>query len=150
MHPAPDDPDLAQRPSPSRSFKIPMDSVGDFLMVWDFCCSFGKLLQLSPFSLDDFENALCCKESYVVLIVETHAALFNLLINDDEEFLSAIQRNKRKPKVEHFKKFQIFSPSLIHVYYKKLLKDISFSLMTNTPLKKLYRLPAYILAFNFC
>ncbi|XP_017255466.1 uncharacterized protein LOC108225159 isoform X1 [Daucus carota subsp. sativus] len=99
VHPAPDDPDLAQRPSPSRSFKIPMDSVGDFLMVWDFCCSFGKLLQLSPFSLDDFENALCCKESYVVLIVETHAALFNLLINDDEEFLSAIQRNKRKPKV---------------------------------------------------
>lgn len=110
MHPAADDPDLAQRPSPSRKFYIPMDFVGDFLMVWDFCCSFGRLLQLSPFSLDDFENALCHKESYVVLIVETHSAFLSLLMNDDGEYLSATRRNKRKPKVKPLKKFQIFSP----------------------------------------
>lgn len=110
MHPAVDDPDLAQRPSPSRNFNIPMDCVGDLLMVWDFCCSFGRLLQLSPFSLDDFENALRHKESYVVLIVETHAAFLSLLMNDNGEFRLVTQRNKRKPKVEHFKNFQIFSP----------------------------------------
>ncbi|KAK1367067.1 DDT domain-containing protein [Heracleum sosnowskyi] len=99
VHPAADDPDLAQRPSPSRNFNIPMDCIGDFLMVWDFCCSFGRLLQLSPFSLNDFENALRHKESYVALIVETHAAFLSLLINDDGEYRSVTQRNKRKPQI---------------------------------------------------
>ncbi|KAL8096409.1 uncharacterized protein LOC141698336 isoform X2 [Apium graveolens] len=99
VHPAVDDPDLAQRPSPSRNFNIPIDCFGDFLMVWDFCCSFGRLLQLSPFSLDDFENALRHKESYVVLIVETHAALLGMLMNDKGEYRLVTQRNNRKPKI---------------------------------------------------
>lgn len=68
-------------------------------MVWDFCTSYGRLLQLSPFSLEDFENALCYKESYVVLIVETHSAFLCSLMKDNGEYFLATQRKKRKPKV---------------------------------------------------
>ncbi|KAL8126497.1 uncharacterized protein LOC141720921 [Apium graveolens] len=99
VHPATNDPDFTLRPSPSRNFKIPMDCVGDFLMVWDFCSSYGRLLQLSPFSLEDFENALCYKESYVVLIVETHSAFLCSLMKDNGEYFLATQRKKRKPKI---------------------------------------------------
>ncbi|WOG91576.1 hypothetical protein DCAR_0310825 [Daucus carota subsp. sativus] len=93
------DPAIAQRPIPSSDFKIPNDCVGDLLMVWDFCSSFGRLLQLSPFSLEDFENALCHKESYVVLIVETHSAFLCSLMKDNGEYFLATQRKKRKPKI---------------------------------------------------
>lgn len=100
VHPDGDDPLLARRPSPSRDFNIPMDCVGDVLMFWNFCSSFGKLLHLSPFSLVDFENALSHKDSNVILIVESHSALLRLLLKDDEEYLSTTLKNKRKPKVE--------------------------------------------------
>ncbi|KAI4962512.1 hypothetical protein ZWY2020_031033, partial [Hordeum vulgare] len=42
---------------------------------------FGRLLCLSPFSLSDLENVICHKETNLVLLVEIHTALFNLLIN---------------------------------------------------------------------
>lgn len=73
-----------------------MYSVGDLLMVWDFCSSFGKLLHLWPYSLEDFENAICHKDSNVALLVETHAALFRLLIKDDGKFTSAVQKRNVK------------------------------------------------------
>lgn len=99
VHPTEDDPVLAQRPSPSRGFNIPMDCVGDVLMVWDFCSCFSRLLHLWPFSLDDFENALCHKDSNVILIVESHSALLRFLMKDDGEYLLATQKKKRKLKI---------------------------------------------------
>lgn len=78
-----------------------MDCVGDLLMVWDFVSSFGRLLHLFPFSLQDFENAICHKDSNLIIIVETHSALLRLLVKDDGQYFTAIQEKKRKPKVKH-------------------------------------------------
>jgi len=100
VQPATDDPIFTERPSPSREFKVPMDCVGDLLMVWDFCSSFSRLLNLWPFSLEHFENALSHKESNLVLLVESHAALLRLLIKDNGDYTMALQKKKRKPKVE--------------------------------------------------
>ncbi|XP_052191150.1 uncharacterized protein LOC127800530 isoform X2 [Diospyros lotus] len=99
VQPAADDPIFTERPSPSREFKVPMDCVGDLLMVWDFCSSFSRLLNLWPFSLEHFENALSHKESNLVLIVESHAALLRLLIKDNGDYTMALQKKKRKPKI---------------------------------------------------
>ncbi|KAK4264645.1 hypothetical protein QN277_025796 [Acacia crassicarpa] len=99
VQPSPRDPGFADRPSPSRDFNVPVLCVGDLLMVWDFCTSFGRLLHLSPYSLEDFENSLCHKESNVVLLVESHAALLRVLMKDDGEYASAVQKRKRKFKI---------------------------------------------------
>lgn len=100
MQPGADDPEFTERPSPSRDFNVPMDCVGELLMVWDFWSSFRKLLHLWPFSLEDFENAICHKDSNLVLTVESHAALLRLLIKDKGEYFSATQERKRKLKVK--------------------------------------------------
>ncbi|XP_031380217.1 DDT domain-containing protein DDB_G0282237 isoform X2 [Punica granatum] len=99
VKPGADDPAFTTRPSPSRDFKVPLDCVGDLLMVWDFCSSFSRLLHLSPFSLEDFENAICHKDSNLVLIVETHSTLLRLLIKDDGEYSAYIQGKRRKSKI---------------------------------------------------
>ena len=49
--------------------------------------------------LEDFENAICHKDSNVVLLVESHAALFRFLIKDDDEYSSAVKNRKLKSKV---------------------------------------------------
>jgi len=97
--PSPDDPVFTDRPSPAKDFNIPMSCVGELLMVWDFLSSFGRLLQLSPYSLEDFEIAICHKDSNVALLVESHAALFRLLIKDDDEYSLAVKNRKLKSKV---------------------------------------------------
>ncbi|KAK8448854.1 hypothetical protein SEVIR_7G113400v4 [Setaria viridis] len=68
-------------------------------MVWEFCLSFGRLLCLSPFSLSDLENAICNKESNLVLVVEMHAALFHLLIRDEGEYFTFLLNKKKTLKV---------------------------------------------------
>ncbi|KAI8535401.1 hypothetical protein RHMOL_Rhmol10G0171000 [Rhododendron molle] len=99
VEPASNDPVFTERPSPSRDFNVPMECVGDLLMTWDFYSSFCRLLNLWPFSLDDFENALCHKESNLILIVESHLAILRLLIKDNGDYTLAIQKKNRKPKI---------------------------------------------------
>lgn len=99
MQPGADDPIFTDRPSPSRDFTIQMDCVGELLMVWDFCSSFGRLLYLWPFPLEDFEKAICYKESNLSIIVEIHSALLRLLMNEKGEYYETTQKKKRKPKV---------------------------------------------------
>ncbi|XP_059656268.1 uncharacterized protein LOC132303151 isoform X2 [Cornus florida] len=99
VQPAADDPVFTERPSPSRDFNVPMDCVGDLLMVWDFCSSFSRLLHLWPFSLDDFRSALCHKDSNPTLIVESHSALLRLLMKDNGEYSVFVKNKKRKPKI---------------------------------------------------
>ncbi|KAL2347145.1 hypothetical protein Fmac_001145 [Flemingia macrophylla] len=94
--PSPDDPVFSSRPSPSRDFNVPAYCVGDLLMVWDFFMSFGKLLRLWPYSLKDFENAISHKDSNVVLLVESHAVLFRVLIKFDDEYSVAVQEKIQK------------------------------------------------------
>ncbi|KAK4353537.1 hypothetical protein RND71_025731 [Anisodus tanguticus] len=92
------DKQLTERPPPCREFNIPMECVGDHLMVWDFCTSFGRLLHLSPFSLEDFERAVCHKGSNIVLISECHSALLCFLLKDNSEYFIAVQ--KKRPKMK--------------------------------------------------
>ncbi|RAL45536.1 hypothetical protein DM860_016028 [Cuscuta australis] len=99
VQPSESDKQLTERPSPSRDFHAPMHCVGELLMVWEFCTTFGKFLQLSPFSLEDFENAVCHSDSNVVLIVESHAALLRVLMNDHVGYFFTIQKKKRKSKI---------------------------------------------------
>ncbi|XP_022932029.1 DDT domain-containing protein DDB_G0282237 isoform X1 [Cucurbita moschata] len=99
VQPGADDPVFSERPSPSREFKVPMNCVGDLLMVWDVCSSFSRLLNLWPFSLDDFERAIYHKESNVPLLVEAHSAYFRLLLKDNGEYSSLVEGKKRKMKI---------------------------------------------------
>ncbi|CAI9758365.1 unnamed protein product [Fraxinus pennsylvanica] len=99
VQPSEEDQYLTERPSPCRDFYVPMECVGNLLMVWDFCTSFGRLLSLSPFSLGDFENAICHKDSNPSLIVESYSALLRLLMKDNGDFSMAIENKKRKPKI---------------------------------------------------
>lgn len=105
VQPTAEDRLLMERPSPCRDFNVPMDCVGDLLMVWDFCASFARLLNLSPFSLEDFENSLCYKDSTPLLIVECCSSLLRLLVKDNGKFSMAIENRKRKPKVNNLKPF---------------------------------------------
>lgn len=100
VQPGADDPVFTDRPLPSRDFNVPMDCVGDLLMVWDLCSSFSRLLHLWPFSLEDFENAICHKGSNLTLIVEMHSALLRLLIKDNGKYFVAMQKRNRKLKVK--------------------------------------------------
>ncbi|KAJ6807274.1 DDT domain-containing protein [Iris pallida] len=100
VRPTADDPIFTDRPSLSTNFKVHMDCVGDLLMVWDFCSSFSRLLNLWPFSLEDFENAICHKDSNLLLIVESHSAILRLLIKDEGEYFCAIQNKREKLKVK--------------------------------------------------
>ncbi|KAK4393709.1 DDT domain-containing protein DDB [Sesamum angolense] len=102
VRPTEEDRLLMERPSPCRDFSVPMDYVGDALMVWDFCASFGRLLNLSPFSLEDFENSLCYKDATPLLIVESYSALLRLLVKDNGKFAMTIEKKKRKPKRGHY------------------------------------------------
>ncbi|KAJ6936733.1 hypothetical protein NC652_011432 [Populus alba x Populus x berolinensis] len=99
VQPETDDPVFTVRPLPSRDFNVPMDGVGDLLMVWDFLSSFSKLLHLWPFSLEDFENAISCKGSNVNLIVETHSSLIRLLKSEKDECFLAVQKRTRALKI---------------------------------------------------
>lgn len=99
VQPGVDDPDFTVRPSPMRDFRVPMDCVGDLLMVWDFCTSFSRLLHLWPFSLEDFENAICHKDSDLIIIMESHSAILRLLIKDEGEYFTTIQKRRRKRKI---------------------------------------------------
>lgn len=68
-------------------------------MVWDFCSSFCRLLRLWPFSLEDFEKAICHKDSDLVLVVESHTTILRLLIQNEGDFFEAVQKKRRKSKV---------------------------------------------------
>ncbi|KAK1299560.1 hypothetical protein QJS10_CPB13g00885 [Acorus calamus] len=99
VQPGKDDPVFADRPSPSTDFSVPLECVGDLLMVWDFCSSFGRLLNLWPFSLENFEKAICHKNSNCSLIVEVHSTILGLLIRDEGSYFEIMQKKNRKPKI---------------------------------------------------
>ncbi|KAL6599957.1 hypothetical protein ACP70R_045608 [Stipagrostis hirtigluma subsp. patula] len=71
--PTADDPALLKRPSLATEFRVPRYSVGDLHMLWDLCMSFGRVLNVSPFSLADLDNAICDRERNV--LVEIHTIL---------------------------------------------------------------------------
>lgn len=72
------------RPTLQRSLPFG-DSFEKLLMSWSFLNVMGKPLCLSPFTLDDYQQALYQNDTYSPappLIVEIHATLINALIRD--------------------------------------------------------------------
>lgn len=100
VKPSPDDPVFTERPLLSTDFLVPNDCVGDLLMVWNFFTSFGRLLNLWPFSLEDFEKAICHKDSELMLILESHSAILKFLIKDGGDYSTAIKNKKCKLKIK--------------------------------------------------
>lgn len=95
---------------------LPSYSTGDVLMVWDFLCTFSRVLSLEPIGLDDFVAAItfCPQDktsklyhegqceanideiatSIPVYLAEAHLALLKLLLSDpssDEWWWSTLE-----------------------------------------------------------
>jgi hypothetical protein len=70
---------MPPRPTPNYQSTVPADCIGSFLMVWSFLGNFSQPLKLSPFSLDDFENALRY-DSPTSILTESNIALLNAVI----------------------------------------------------------------------
>lgn len=102
VQPGPDDPVFTERPCAATDFLAPMDCVGDVLMVWDFCTSFGKALHLWPFSLEDFEKAVDYKEGDVSLLAEAHYALLRIVVKDSSAYQDLIQKRKAKLSIQNW------------------------------------------------
>ncbi|KAG8936624.1 hypothetical protein FRC02_000617 [Tulasnella sp. 418] len=67
---------------PMWSRDVPFESSFEsFLMVWNFLVSFGRALNLSPFTLDELEHAIRHNDPQVscLLIAEIHYALMTLI-----------------------------------------------------------------------
>ncbi|KAG6396274.1 hypothetical protein SASPL_142421 [Salvia splendens] len=116
---------LTERPSPCRDFNVPMECVGDLLMVWDFCTSFGRLLNLSPFSLEDFENSLCYKDSTPILVVESCSSLLRLLVKDNSKFAMVVENRKRRPKITQLTWIEYLSDFLETISSAEISSHIS-------------------------
>jgi len=98
VKPSPEDPQLADRPVPSTDFILPMECMGDLLMVWDFCCLFSKALHLSPLTIEELEKSLDYTEGEAPLLIEMNFALLRVALTDPirrEEFC-----HKRKRRIE--------------------------------------------------
>ncbi|KAA8515215.1 hypothetical protein F0562_018394 [Nyssa sinensis] len=59
------------------------ENIGNLLMVWRFCITFADVLELWPFTLDEFVQAFHDYESR--LLGEIHIALLKLIIKDIED-----------------------------------------------------------------
>ncbi|XP_024534608.1 DDT domain-containing protein DDB_G0282237 [Selaginella moellendorffii] len=75
-------PPPSERPAPSSEFSVPAECVGHLLMVWDFCSAFATSLEITQFTLDDFEEALCSKEEECPLLEEVHHALLKAILSN--------------------------------------------------------------------
>ncbi|CAM6129493.1 unnamed protein product [Calypogeia fissa] len=99
VKPGPDDPVLPKRPIPSTDFVLPMESLGNLLMIWDFCTSFSKALHLSPFSLEEFEKSLDYREGNAPLIAEILFALLRTNLSDPALWEEFVKKRKRKSEL---------------------------------------------------
>lgn len=70
---------MPARPEPNRQSTVPEDCYGSFLMVWSFLGVFSQPLKLTPFALDDFENALH-QNSHTTILIESNISLLNAII----------------------------------------------------------------------
>ncbi|KAH9330372.1 hypothetical protein KI387_002480, partial [Taxus chinensis] len=102
VQPGPDDPVFTERPQPATDFLMPMDCVGDLLMVWDFCTYFSRALHLWPFSLEDFEKAIDYKEGDLTLLAEAHCALLRIVLNNSSAYEDLMQKRKTKWSIQNW------------------------------------------------
>ncbi|CAO3677569.1 unnamed protein product [Umbelopsis ramanniana] len=72
------------RPVASDELGVPEKQFTSFLLIWNFLTTFSKPLHLTPFSIDDFEQALHYTSATPAshLIIEAHVALLNTIIRE--------------------------------------------------------------------
>lgn len=72
------------RPRPSNLVTVPAECFGSFLMIWSFLTTFSRPLGLSPFTMDDFENALRHDDVHFKsqLLIESNVCLLNAIIRE--------------------------------------------------------------------
>ncbi|CAM0142645.1 hypothetical protein VKS41_002800 [Umbelopsis sp. WA50703] len=72
------------RPSASEGLGVPSDQFTSFLLTWNFLNTFSRPLHLTPFTIDDFEQALHYTASSppAYLIIEANVALLNVIIRE--------------------------------------------------------------------
>lgn len=77
-------PELPKRPLPSRELPVPAEHFDRVMSCWNFINVFGQALQISPFTLDDFVNALnhTAVEPRCNLLGEIHAVLTNNIASE--------------------------------------------------------------------
>ncbi|KAF7732000.1 hypothetical protein EC973_007105 [Apophysomyces ossiformis] len=73
---------LPVRVRPSGENTVPAECFGSFLMVWCFLSVFARSLDLYPFGLDEFENALRHNSSEIKsqILIESNVCLLNAII----------------------------------------------------------------------
>lgn len=74
-------PELPKKPLPRRDLPVPYPLFERFLTLWNFLNTFGRALHLSPFTLDDFLDALNhpTHDPPSTLLSDIHGTLVNLL-----------------------------------------------------------------------
>ena len=76
------------RPLLHKNTAIPDDIFETFISVWSFLAVFSDPLNLSPFSIDDFERALCQPSQQMSksnVLFESNACLLNVIIKDRQQ-----------------------------------------------------------------
>ncbi|MCO5613434.1 hypothetical protein L7F22_067710 [Adiantum nelumboides] len=146
VQPSSSEPPLTERPAWSSDFILPMLCTGSLLMVWNFCSLFGKVIRLSPFSLEEFEKALECPETDPVLLREAHHSLIKLLLEDSSVLQSFKERRKGKFKVtiqswkddladvlelDGFEKLAMHSSAIRKGTYRQLEPSVKLEILSN-------------------
>ncbi|MCO5577104.1 hypothetical protein L7F22_030926, partial [Adiantum nelumboides] len=146
VQPSSSEPPLRERPAWSSDFILPMLCTGSLLMVWNFCSLFGKVIRLSPFSLEEFEKALECPETDPVLLREAHHALIKLFLEDSSVLQSFKERRKGKFKViiqswkddladvlelDGFEKLAMHSSTIRKGNYRQLEPSVKLEILSN-------------------
>lgn len=128
VKPTASDPPLSDRPVPSTDFLLPMECMGQLLMVWDFCSLFGKALLLSSFTLEDFEKALDYREGEAPLLLEMSYALLRAALTDPllkDEFW---HKRKRRTEVSSVTRYQFLRCSMFqHAWSFSQMATFSFA-----------------------
>lgn len=78
-------PDLPKKPLPHRDLPVPQDQFERFMNCWNFLQIFGSALAISPFTLDDFTQALVhhsTVEPRCALLGEMHCVLASSISGD--------------------------------------------------------------------
>lgn len=95
--------DAASRPRLKEEISIDNVFLGDVVSSWTFFNVFGGPLQLDPFTLDDYIDALHYTENAdfpCELIVEIHCALLKALVTQDEpECLIALPKTREQTHI---------------------------------------------------
>ncbi|KAG2225366.1 hypothetical protein INT45_005610 [Circinella minor] len=105
------------RPPLHKNTAIPDDIFETFISVWSFLAVFSDPLSLSPFSIDDFERALCQPSQQMSksnVLFESNVCLLNVIIKErqqdiggeiasgvmNEEYLETIKQNQEDDNEE--------------------------------------------------